>query len=112
MATPAGPDTIGRRLRGGVAIFVEHEAPELAASDDVLLALLVGGEVDRRRLDRGVAEQGADVGDGRAAAQQLGRACVPQRVRVAQLMGIFAAAARRFMTAATTGWPQRRPTRV
>lgn len=63
------------------------QAAALAARDDIFLALLVRRQIDRRRLDRSVPEDRADVGDVRARAQQLRRAGVPQGVRMTQLRG-------------------------
>ena len=72
----------------GVAIVVEGRPPALPTLYGLLLAVLVGREVDRRRLDGCVSEEHADVGDVDAfGAQQLGRAGVAQGVRVTQLAG-------------------------
>ena len=62
------------------------DAATVAQLDDLLLAVLAGGQVDRGGLDRRVPEEDAHVGDRRAGSEQLGRARVAQRVRVAQLL--------------------------
>ena len=83
----------GERL-DGVAVVVERDAAALAPLHDLLLALLARRQVDGRRLDRGVAEEHAHVGERRAGPEQLGRARVAQRVRVGSSSGSDSAAAR------------------
>ena len=72
---------------GRVAVIVEGGATALAQLHDVLLAILVRAQIHRGRLHRRVTEEEPHVSEVRAGAQQLGRARVPEGVRVAQLVG-------------------------